>query len=115
MNDVVEVLPLGWSESGEPVRVPPGASGWRVKLYRPGAKKPDLVRDAHGVPAMVPLSATPTAFRAMGGIGGRYRLKPVLSDGRSIADSEPLAASISPGRLRRKSAAGKPAFTICFY
>lgn len=89
MNDVVEVLPLGWSESGEPVRVPPGASGWRVKLYRPGAKKPDLVRDSHGIPAMVPLSATPDEFRAMVGIGGRYRLEPVLSDGRSIADSEP--------------------------
>ncbi len=88
MNETVEVLPLGWSESGEPVRVPPGASGWRVKLYRPGAKKPDLVRDDRGVPAMVPLQATPDEFRAMVGTGGRYRLEPVLPDGRSIADRE---------------------------
>lgn len=89
MNQIVEVLPLGWSESGEPIRVPSGATGWRVKLFRPGAKKPDLVRDEYGTPAMVPLQATPEEFRALMGSGGRYRLEPVFSDGRSIADSEP--------------------------
>ncbi|MBL4572915.1 MAG: hypothetical protein JKY86_07560 [Gammaproteobacteria bacterium] len=89
MADVIEVLPLGWSESGEPIRVPVGATGWRVKLYRPGVKKPDLVRDEYGMPAMIPLQATPEEFRSLMGAGGRYRLEPVFSDGRSIADSEP--------------------------
>lgn len=89
MADVIEVLPLGWSESGEPIRVPTGATGWRVKLYRPGVKKPDLVRDEYGMPAMIPLQATPEEFRSLMGAGGRYRLEPVFSDGRSIADSEP--------------------------
>jgi len=89
MSKDIEVLPLGWSESGEPIRVPSGATGWRVKMYRPGAKKPDLVRTEFGIPTMVPLGATPLEFRALVGAGGRYRLEPVFPDGRSIADSEP--------------------------
>ncbi len=103
MNETVEVLPLGWSESGEPVSVPPGASGWRVKLHRPGAKKPALVRDARGIPTVIPLQATPDEFRAVVGVGGRYRLEPVFSDGRSIADSEPAIIILQEEEPKEKA------------
>ncbi len=112
----IEVLPLGWSESGEPIRVPSGATGWRVKMYRPGAKKPDLVRTEFGIPTMVPLAATPLEFRALVGAGGRYRLEPVFPDGRSIADSEPaiivLQEESEPGAAPPPSIGGTDALIL---
>jgi len=57
---------------------------------------------------MVPLQATPEEFRALVGVGGRYRLEPVFSDGRSIKNSEPalIVLQEQPEEPARQQAGG---------
>jgi hypothetical protein len=98
--------PLGFSLQGDPIDVPEGAVGWRVRRLRAGDKggAPELVYE-NARPLVLPLEATPEELiERVGGRPGRYRLDPVDSNGRPLRDSVPAYALID----RTANAAQEP-------
>lgn len=96
---------LGFDESGEPVEIPDGAVGWRVRRCTDSLKggAPSLVYSKEGPPLIVPLGATVEDLRREVGAGhpnapGKYRLDFVGQDGRSIRGAP--ACYVMLGRAR---------------
>lgn len=68
---------LAHDENGDPIDVPSGATGWRVKRHSGHKGRPGVIFDAEGRPLVVPLDATLTELRAQGCGPGPYRLEVV--------------------------------------
>lgn len=68
---------LAHDENGDPIDVPSGATGWRVKRHSGHKGRPGVIFDAEGRPLVVPLDATLADLRAQGCGPGPYRLEVV--------------------------------------
>ncbi len=80
--------PLAFNQHGDPIEVPKGVTGWRVKRLprRVGGKDkggaPAVVYGDDGRPLVIPVNATGEDLRQAAGGGGRYRLEAVDDDSK---------------------------------
>ena len=77
---------LAYNLSGEPFEVPNHAAGWRVRRMKPKGA-PEVVYGRNGQPLVLPIESDIDDLRSEAGAAGRYRLDPVDTANRPIADA----------------------------
>lgn len=96
---------LAFNYKGEPFAPPSEAAAWRVRRMRETQRgQLDVVRDAAGMPVILPIDVGFDAFReAVGGAPGRYRLDALDAHRLPVGDCD--AAYVTVEALRNAAAA----------
>lgn len=82
-------FPLAWSQSGDPIELPPTAVLWRVRRLNGGPRggAPELVYGEDGLPLTVEIDVTPLDFAAaVDQRAGKYRLDALDATKKPIPD-----------------------------
>src|ERR1043165_7125129 len=81
---------LAFNEDGDPIELPPTATGWRVKRMRGRRGAAGLVYGADGAPLVIPLETHVEDLRREVGIPGKYKLEAVDDRRRLLGVEEAI-------------------------
>ena len=81
---------LAFNEDGDPIELPPVATGWRVKRMRGTRGAPGLVYGADGAPLVLPLKMDIEDLRREVRIPGKYKLEAVDDRRRPLGVEEAI-------------------------
>jgi len=107
----VPLSELAFNYKGQRFAPPSRAVYWSVRRLRDGQRgQLDVVRDAHGLPLIVPIAIGIADFReAVGDQHGRYRLDALDADKMQIDGTEPAYVSVPQPRKVIEIEAGESA------
>src|SRR6185436_6086776 len=104
---------LAFNEDGDPIELPPAATGWRVKRMRGTRGAPGLVYASDGAPLVIPLEMDIEDLRREVGISGKYKLEAIDDRRRPLGVEEAIvfvpSADATADESTEATSSAKPA------